>query len=121
LSAGTGIPVERLEQMTPARLRQRLIQEVEAWMAAPEGQAWVDQVTGTPLSINSCFSRLLTLSDGLFGQHRGRIRPLACGACRQHRLGFRRVAVRGVRQLLARDRRQSLWCGDGRLQLLRAP
>jgi TniQ len=53
LSTGTGMPVERLEQMTLAHLWQRLSKELDACMATAEGRAWVEQVTGTLLSRNS--------------------------------------------------------------------
>jgi len=53
LSAGTGIPVAHLEQMTLARTWQGLLTELDACMATPEGRAWVEQMTGTLLSRNS--------------------------------------------------------------------
>jgi hypothetical protein len=53
LSAGTGIPVAHLEQMTVARVWQGLIEEFDACMATPEGRAWVAQVTDRLLSQNS--------------------------------------------------------------------
>ena len=53
LSAGTGIPVAQFEQMTVACTWQRLIKEVEACIATPEGRAWVEQLTGRRLSQNS--------------------------------------------------------------------
>ena len=49
LSAGTGVPVERFEQMTFAHTWQRLMEELDACMATPEGRAWVERVTGRPL------------------------------------------------------------------------
>ncbi len=53
LSAGTGIPVAQLEQMTLAHIWHRLITELETCTATPEGRAWVEQMTGRPLSQNS--------------------------------------------------------------------
>jgi hypothetical protein len=49
LSAGTGIPVERFEQMTFAHTWQRLLEELDACIATPEGRAWVERVTARPL------------------------------------------------------------------------
>lgn len=53
LSAGTGIPVERLEQMTLAHIWHGLIEELDACTATPQGRVWVEQMTGTLLSQNS--------------------------------------------------------------------
>jgi len=53
LSTGTGIPVERLEQMTLAHIWHGLIEELDACTATPEGRVWVEQMTGTLLSRHS--------------------------------------------------------------------
>jgi hypothetical protein len=39
LSAGSGIPVERLQAMTYARVMSRFVQEMEDLVKTPEGQA----------------------------------------------------------------------------------
>lgn len=39
LSAGTGIPVEQLEEMRPARVWARLAEEAKQFLETPEGRA----------------------------------------------------------------------------------
>lgn len=41
LSAGTGVPVERLQDMTHERLWARLHAEAERWLATEAGQAYL--------------------------------------------------------------------------------
>lgn len=50
LSAGTGLPVEALADMAPARAWERGMKELEALIATPEGRAWCDRFLQTTMS-----------------------------------------------------------------------
>jgi len=53
LSAGTGIPIERFEDMTPERLWARLAEETRRFLATPEGKAAFERMQPRLPSRNS--------------------------------------------------------------------
>lgn len=53
LSAGTGIPLERLEDMQPERLWARLAEEARRFLATPEGKAAFERMQPRLPSQNS--------------------------------------------------------------------
>ena len=53
LSDGTGVPVERLEQMTWSHVWTRLLAELRQFAATPEGEAELERRIGRRLSQNS--------------------------------------------------------------------
>lgn len=45
LSDGTGVPIERLEKMTWEHVWAQLLEDLNQYVATPEGQAYVQQIS----------------------------------------------------------------------------
>lgn len=60
LSAGTGVPIERLCDMTTSQVMRRMVQKTQAWLETAEGQAARDSVA----AIASCRRRQMSAARG---------------------------------------------------------
>jgi hypothetical protein len=60
LSAGTGVPIERLLDMTTLRVMRRVVHMTQAWLKTAEGQAARDSVA----AIASCRRRQMSAARG---------------------------------------------------------